>query len=1182
MTAFEKIIRSKILIVGIAALILYSLSGFFVAPYLVTRFVPDLVAEKLDRELRIGTVKINPFLFRFQVDDVGLHEQDGTFIAGFRQCFIDFELSSLLQWALVFKSFRLDGPRINFIIDGEGVLNLSKLAPESPQTNEAGSQLDGETADTGDTADTAGAAPLRLVLQHIQIIEGEIDFTDQRQSVPAMVAIRPLNIELNDISTIPDREGPYSLAATTGDQESFQWTGEITLHPFRSSGRLGFSNVKLSTLWQFARDSLAIDKPRGQFSIDTGYAIDLGQTEPLVRLNDLNFSLVESGLQVSGEELPLLELSRLDINVPLVDVTSKTVNIDTILFANGRTAVTIDENGRLNWGKLTAESEENNQPSAIKTPEPSAPKGPENPEPSWKVQVAGLELRDIQFQYQDQSRFPVLHAGVADIDGASQLSLSSGQSGTDLKIEDVTIGLSDIQIGNPETPEPEIRIEKWRLEGGEYDLGRNFLTIEGVYFQDGDIHVNRQKEGQLNLVGLFVPDSQETDPGNAETEPQSTDPEVVKDPPGDIETSPFQFLIRDVDFSDFSLSFSDQTVNPDGNIIHLDNLHVAASNIDGKSQMPIDMSFDIREGGRVEVQGQIDPAEPSVQTDFNVLSLSLIAFEPYLSSLASLQLASGAISTQGQFAYRENETYPKLAYKGGFDVADLRILETGSEKTLLGWQHFRTSDLKFQLQPDRLEVTDLKLSGLDGQFIIFKDGSLNLTNAFKKDAGESTEEDSTKEEPAAEEPKDSGETGEAVFPVYIHKLRVENGSVFFADYNLHSPFATKIHQLEGSIIGMSSERGSRAQVQIDGRVNDYGMSKINGEINFFEPAAYTNMSVLFRNLEMTRLTPYSGKFVGRRIDSGKLSLDLKYFIENGKLKGDNQVVIEHIELGEEIDSPDAVSLPLNLAIAILEDANGVIDLGLPVSGDLEDPKFSYGQLIWKAFANLIKKLATAPFRALGALLGGESETLDTILFENGSAELLPPEVEKLANLAKALEKRPNLKLVVQGRYSQESDGKALKSMQMRRHIAERQGVILAPGEDPGILDFGNPDIQLALEAAYTERFGAAALQEISAGAQTPAKGQDEAGVSREEVKTQDPAALWKKLYRKMVEDEPLEESVLVNLGGARAQAVLQELNGVRGIPLERVILKDSKVLKPGKPVQAKLALEVLKTKRIKS
>jgi len=350
-------------------------------------------------------------------------------------------------------------------------------------------------------------------------------------------------------------------------------------------------------------------------------------------------------------------------------------------------------------------------------------------------------------------------------------------------------------------------------------------------------------------------------------------------------------------------------------------------------------------------------------------------------------------------------------------------------------------------------------------------------------------------------------------------------------------------------------------------------------MNFFEPAAYTDMSVLFRNLEMTRLTPYSGKFVGRRIDSGKLSLDLKYFIENNKLKGDNQIIVERIELGEKIDSPDAVSVPLNLAIAVLEDANGVFDIGLPVTGDLTDPKFSYGQLVWKAFANLIKKLATAPFRALGALLGGDSEKLDAIMFENGSAELLPPEIEKLANLALALEKRPNLKLLVQGRYNGEKDGMALKALQMRRLIAEREGLILAPGEDPGMVDFGNPATQSALESVYTDRYGPETLDQIKADMEpVSAETREQPDASSQEIEIQDPAGLWKNLYDRLIDDEPLAESVLIQLAESRARAIVQELNAARGIPGERIAVKEPKILKPGKPAQTKLALEVLPAK----
>jgi Domain of Unknown Function (DUF748) len=1149
MMTFQKIIRSKVLITLVAVLVLYTLSGFFLAPHLVSRLLPGLVAEKLHAELNMGSVKMNPFLLTFQVEDVVLHDPDGTLLAGFEQFFMDVELSSIFRWALVFKSFRLDGPRVNVMIDDEGVLNFSRLIIETTDSDDSDTSLEQENVDT---------APPRLVFKHIEINEGEIDYTDQRQSVPAVIAISPLNIELNDISTLYDRKGPYNLAATTREQASFEWTGDVSLNPLKSTGSLSFSNIKLSTAWQFMRDSLVINKPEGLFSFKTNYEIDLGQAQPSVRFNDLEFNLAELVLQNSGEESPLLVLSRLDIDIPSVDMTRHTVHVDRILFENGSTAVDMDEKGRLNWSRILADTHAKDQTPAKKPPQANTESPQVETDTPWKVEIGAVAFKDIQVHHQDQSRSPVLKGGVGDIDGGFQLSLVSGQKGTDLKVRDALFDLQDIQVGNPESAEPEICIDHWRVQGGEFDLSRNALTIQGIYVQDGEMDVRREEDGRLNLVNLFAAES-------------GTD-EKAPDPPGDTNGLPFQFLIEEVGLSNFGLSFSDQTVKPDGEILHLDNVHVAVSQIDGKRAIPVDMSFDVRQGGHVEIQGRIDPLAPSVQTDIQVASLSLIPFEPYLTSLASLALASGSFSTQGRFAYQEKESQPRIAYDGTFDIADLKILETASKKTLLGWEHFQTSGLTFRLQPDMLEIADLKLSGLDGQFIIFEDGSLNLVNAFKRDSDDA-------KEPAA--PDDTNKEG-TVFPVHIHKLRVEEGGLFFADYSLRPQFATKIHQLDGSIIGMSSEPGARAQVQLDGRVNDYGLSKIKGEINFFEPAVYTDMSVLFRNLEMTRLTPYSGKFVGRRIDSGKLSLDLKYFIENNKLKGDNQIIVERIELGDKIDSADAVSLPLNLAIAILEDADGVIDIGLPVTGDLTDPKFSYGQLVWKAFANLIKKIATAPFRALGALLGGDSEKLDAIMFENGSAELLPPEMEKLANLALALEKRPNLKLLVQGRYSEKKDGMALKALQMRRLIAERQGLILASDEDPGMVDFGSPATQLVLETLYAERYGPETLAGIKADMEPlSAETLEQADTSNQEIEIQDPAGLWKNLYERLIDDEPLAESALIQLSQSRSQAIVQELHAARGIPVERIAVKEPKILKPGKPAQAKLALEVLRAKREK-
>ncbi|MDO8943662.1 MAG: DUF748 domain-containing protein, partial [Desulfobacterales bacterium] len=208
------------------------------------------------------------------------------------------------------------------------------------------------------------------------------------------------------------------------------------------------------------------------------------------------------------------------------------------------------------------------------------------------------------------------------------------------------------------------------------------------------------------------------------------------------------------------------------------------------------------------------------------------------------------------------------------------------------------------------------------------------------------------------------------FPYRVRRVLVSEGRVDFADLSLPTPFGTKIHELKGMVAGISSARDARAQVELDGRVDEYGIAKIKGELNTADPKAFTDIGVIFRNVEMSSFTPYSGKFAGRKIDSGKLSVDLKYKVAQGQLSGDNQIVVERLVLGEKVESPEAMDLPLDLAIALLEDSNGVIDLGLPVKGDLDSPEFSFGAVVWKAFVNLLTKIVTSPFRALGAILPG--------------------------------------------------------------------------------------------------------------------------------------------------------------------------------------------------------------------
>ncbi|MCA1979104.1 MAG: DUF748 domain-containing protein, partial [Thiobacillus sp.] len=406
--------------------------------------------------------------------------------------------------------------------------------------------------------------------------------------------------------------------------------------------------------------------------------------------------------------------------------------------------------------------------------------------------------------------------------------------------------------------------------------------------------------------------------------------------------------------------------------------------------------------------------------------------------------------------------------------------------------------------------------------------------------------------PAAEaKPAAPGQAAPPVFPVAVERVRIVGANAEFADLSLTPQFGTRMHDLSGVVTGLSSDPQTTAQVELDGKVDDYGSARVRGSLQPFRATEFTDLTLAFRNLEMTRLTPYSGKFAGRRIDSGKLSVDLEYKIKARQLSGENKFIVNKLKLGERVESPDAVNLPLDLAIALLEDSNGVIDLDLPVSGSLDDPKFSYGRIIWKAIVNVLTKLVTAPFRALGKLLGVSSEKLEAVDFDPGSSALLPPEQEKLKTLAEALAKRPALTLTLEPGYDPEADRRALQVQAMRRDAAAAAGIKLAEGEAPGPVDVNNYKIQTWLEDRYKAAAGKEAYQKLRAGyqdknASAAARVLESETVERlaRRFKTRDegPAsAFHAELLERLTQQTKVGDEALTRLAQARGQAMRDAL-----------------------------------------
>lgn len=213
---------------------------------------------------------------------------------------------------------------------------------------------------------------------------------------------------------------------------------------------------------------------------------------------------------------------------------------------------------------------------------------------------------------------------------------------------------------------------------------------------------------------------------------------------------------------------------------------------------------------------------------------------------------------------------------------------------------------------------------------------------------------------------------------------------------------------------------TRAEVDLRGNLENYSPLQITGTVNPLRDDLFVDLTISFKDIELSPATPYSGTYLGYEIDKGKLFLDLKYHIENKKLEASNKVFVDQFTFGKSVDSAKATKLPVRLGIALLKDRNGQINLDLPVSGRTDDPKFSIWGVVWQVVVNLFVKAATSPFALLSSMMGS-SEDLSSVTFTPGSAVLSPAEEKKLATLATALSQRPGLKVELSGFVDKQRD-----------------------------------------------------------------------------------------------------------------------------------------------------------------
>jgi len=1133
--------RSSLIAVGVIVVLIigYSLAGFLLVPRLITRYAPRYAQDQLKRRAEIGAVRFNPFLFKLEIKSFRLQEADGRPLLAFDRLFVDFELTSVVRRAWTFAKIELDAPRVDAILTRDGRLNLLDLLDALPQSDPA----------------SKPKAPRPVLLEHTVVRDGSLTFTDQTGRAPRTAVVQPLNIELRDITTVPERRGPYAIAATLVGGGVVGWDGEVSLFPLGSTGRLGIRGFPLATAWRFAQDNVTLAEPSGRLDAEVRYRLAYQDGKTSLEVQDVGVTVDGLELTQRGDKAPLLALEKIRLAGGHGDLVARALTVPEITVSRGRLAAAMARDGTLNWQTLIIAPPAVAVPTVQVTPAPPTPSSAAAPPaPPWRVSVEKVRVEDVALSFSDQSRAAPIEIAVAGVTLELSARIESGPARLAGTVDGLGLKLVRMAVREAAAPNtPLVTVDEVAVDGGRVDLETRQIAASRLAVTGGVTSLVRAADGSIPLTTKLGP-AEPSKPARPAAAAVSTASRAAA--PG---VKPWTIAVDKVDVVDHRVAVTDQSVSP-AVAVQIEGTKVNARDvrIEGNKPIPFDTSFRIAQGGRFTASGRIAADGSSADARVTIAQLALAPAQPYIARSAAVELRSGDVSTTGRLTYRRGSDRPVVTYTGAADVDRVLVVEAAGGERVLSWKSLHAETIRFGLAPDRLAIDEVRLAGLDGKIVVYKDKTLSLARLMKP-AGAAPPAPA----PAAAPPPPAPPTPSSgpTFPVSIERVRLDEGQMDFADLSLVLPFATRVHALNGVVVGLGSDAASRATVKLDGRVDEFGLVKVAGSLSPSEPKAFTDITVVFRNVPLTPLTPYSATFVGRRIVAGTVDIDLEYKIDRSELVGENKVVVRRLQLGERVESPGAMRLPLDLAIAILSDSQGVIDLALPVRGNVDHPEFSYGAVVWQALVNVITKIATAPFRALAGLFGGSgSENVDAIAFEAGSDTVPPPEREKIKRVAEVLGKRPQLKLTVHGRYEAKVDGEALRSLRVRRDLARLLELKVNPGEDPGPVALDRPKTQRALERLYTER--GARVEELQA---------DYEKTTGKKVERVNPVLVmvdrgagdrgfYEALFRRLVETAPLAEGELGALGRRRAEATARALKESAADVAARVDVGDTETV----------------------
>jgi len=592
-----------------------------------------------------------------------------------------------------------------------------------------------------------------------------------------------------------------------------------------------------------------------------------------------------------------------------------------------------------------------------------------------QVSASGLSFVGSKGLFQGTATIDQLNASIGPVAVAT-----SAHGITHLTAAMPRLALQGLALATQAAKRPAVRLGDATLSATQVDFGAHKVQLGSLLLNQAELSVRRQGNGRIDLMALLPPNSSP----RAATETASAQPWQI---------ALVQFALKDA-----RLNFEDEALAHPARL-NIAPLNVSATGAGSDLTKPVTVHFDAGVNGKGHVAGDatLIPENLTGDLTFTLANLALKPFAPYLPPLKSLELRSGEAGATGALHF-EGAKFAALRFQGNAAVSNFSMLETTTNSPLFAWRSFALKGI--DVKNSRIAIKQASLVRPLGQVVVLPDRSFNFAPLIPPKAAAA----------AAATVRIQAAPAKPAWAVQLNRLNISGGSMGFSDLSIQPNFSARIDELKGNIANITNAPGQTAAIDLSGQVIDqFSPVTIKGLMDLTEYDRKTDMQLAFRNIELPVFNPYSGRYAGYSIAKGKLTTELSYKIDNRALKADHRVIIDQLEWGQATESKDAVPLPIRLATALLKDSKGVIDLDLPVTGSLDDPKFSIWPIVWQVVGNVLEKAVTAPFRLIGSLFEG-ADKAQYIDFAPGSVSLPQGSADALGALAKALNQRPELKL----------------------------------------------------------------------------------------------------------------------------------------------------------------------------